>query len=391
MNAPNAAAINEHFNKEDKAGIIVIPELKDFLDILSPDERKGLEADLIADGGAREPLLIWKEQKAIVDGHNRYEICKAHGLKFTTVEKSFKDIEEVKQWMLRNQLNRRNLDPLRISYFRGKLYNEMKQDPTKARKDAGGVTTAEKLADNFGVGEKTIRRDGNVAAGIDAVGRVHRAASIRQKLEIVKDKNSGFKKEELEEIGKVADPKVQEEAVKELTKIKEETKVKADAVREKVKAAQQAAKPQKQEAAKKEKTEPYGVVFCKPNFDSLTYSAAAEVKPPMSDNAACYMAVPDEAVGKAMALFSRWGLNYDGSIVFTISDPYEGLFADVQHTFLMIGTKGTVAIKGKVVKSIVGKSDDVDAAMIATIEAYHKGARKIDMRKSQTAKGWDKL
>jgi len=396
--SPDAKAIAAHLAADVKGksmdtktegtktiAIKVIPELRDFLDILSEEERKGLEADIIEHGGAREPILIWKEEGAIVDGHNRHAICTAHNLPFKTEEKSFKDIEAVKQWMLRNQLNRRNLSPVRLTYFRGMLYNQMKQDPKQARTPTGGKTTAETLGEQFGVNEKTIRRDGAVASAIEAVGRVHKLTSVKEKLEKITAKNGeGFKKEELEEIGKVADPQVQEEAVKELTKIK------AAEVAKKVQAKVQA-QPIKEKAKEVEKKAPFGVVFCKPAFDALSFDVKTEVRPPMAENAVCYMAVPDEELSKGMALVSRWGLEYQGSIVVTMDDAYEGVFADVKHVFMIVATRGTKVFKGKAVGSIIPKNGNPEEQMIKVIEAYHPSEKRLDMRRDRTAKGWEKL
>jgi len=42
--------------------------------------------------------VLWGD--LLVDGHNRYEICRKHGLPFQTVQsKRFKDIEDVHLWM----------------------------------------------------------------------------------------------------------------------------------------------------------------------------------------------------------------------------------------------------------------------------------------------------
>lgn len=81
-------------------------ELKQLIPPLSADERKQLEANIIAEG-CRDPLVVW--QGTIIDGHNRYEICKANGIEFETTEMEFADIDAVKVWMIDNQKGRRNL------------------------------------------------------------------------------------------------------------------------------------------------------------------------------------------------------------------------------------------------------------------------------------------
>lgn len=48
-------------------------------------ELAGLEASILKEG-CREPLTIWKGHNTILDGHNRYRICKDNKIIFETVE-----------------------------------------------------------------------------------------------------------------------------------------------------------------------------------------------------------------------------------------------------------------------------------------------------------------
>lgn len=81
-------------------------EFKELIPPLSADEYKQLEENILTDG-CREPLVIWNS--TIVDGHNRYNICTENDIPFDTVEKNFKDREEVMHWIILNQFGRRNL------------------------------------------------------------------------------------------------------------------------------------------------------------------------------------------------------------------------------------------------------------------------------------------
>jgi hypothetical protein len=65
-----------------------------------------LEKNIIADG-CRDPLVVFNN--ALVDGHNRYEICTKHDLPFSILEKDFADSGAAKLWMIDNQNGRRNL------------------------------------------------------------------------------------------------------------------------------------------------------------------------------------------------------------------------------------------------------------------------------------------
>src|SRR5699024_4509986 len=59
--------------------------------------------------GIRDKLIVW--DKTIIDGHNRYEIAKKHNLEFEVKRLHFISKEEAVNWMLNNQLGRRNLTP----------------------------------------------------------------------------------------------------------------------------------------------------------------------------------------------------------------------------------------------------------------------------------------
>lgn len=66
-----------------------------------------MEQSIIAEG-CRDALIVWDD--IIVDGHNRYKVCKAHNIDFQTKQKTFGSREETMLWMLQNQLGRRNLN-----------------------------------------------------------------------------------------------------------------------------------------------------------------------------------------------------------------------------------------------------------------------------------------
>jgi len=84
------------------------PEFQALIPPLSEDERAELEASLIAEG-CRDALVVWAGQGVIVDGHNRYAICRAHNIPFEVKELAFEDRDHVIVWIVRNQLARRNV------------------------------------------------------------------------------------------------------------------------------------------------------------------------------------------------------------------------------------------------------------------------------------------
>ena len=54
----------------------VIPEFRDLLPPLSQEQREALEKDILKNG-CYAPLIVDQELR-IVDGHNRYTICKEY-------------------------------------------------------------------------------------------------------------------------------------------------------------------------------------------------------------------------------------------------------------------------------------------------------------------------
>ena len=87
--------------------LTVDPEFRDLIPPLKEEELKLLEASIVADG-CESPLIVWNG--VIVDGHNRYAICRKHGIPFSIQEKNFSSRDDAMLWMLRNQLGRRNLN-----------------------------------------------------------------------------------------------------------------------------------------------------------------------------------------------------------------------------------------------------------------------------------------
>jgi ParB-like chromosome segregation protein Spo0J len=60
----------------------VHPELRDYIRRESEDENRMLEESILAEG-CRDPLVVWKEENVLIDGHHRYEICERHGVSYT--------------------------------------------------------------------------------------------------------------------------------------------------------------------------------------------------------------------------------------------------------------------------------------------------------------------
>jgi hypothetical protein len=99
-------------------------EFKKLIPVLTKEEFKQLEDNCLRDG-ILTPIYLWND--FIIDGHNRYQIAMQHQLKFECLDFDFADEFEVKEWMVINQLGRRNLTNEQKSYLIGKRYENEKQ------------------------------------------------------------------------------------------------------------------------------------------------------------------------------------------------------------------------------------------------------------------------
>ena len=152
--------------------ITVDNELKSYIRPLKDEEYEKLKESILIEG-IRDPLVVW--QGILLDGHHRYKIAQEHNLEYKIVEIELPNKEAVKEWIIKNQLGRRNLTEQEASYYRGKLYESMKRqgartDLTSAQNEQK-FTTAEVIAKEYGVGQATIRRDAEFSAAVDKVAQ----------------------------------------------------------------------------------------------------------------------------------------------------------------------------------------------------------------------------
>ena len=186
--------------------IVIDPEFQSLIPALGRQEHESLTQALLRDG-CREPLSVMEDVDdrgdvcyVLLDGHNRHEICETHGLPYEIrTIKGLMSREEVRQWIIGNQLCRRNLTEEQVAYYRGEHYRHERfevpnptgrnqhaevgdqsdhQPPVAApgspRIEVGDQSdhqppekTAEKLARQHGVSPGTIRRDAQYAEAVD--------------------------------------------------------------------------------------------------------------------------------------------------------------------------------------------------------------------------------
>lgn len=157
----------------DIKDLTVDKEFEDLLPVLTPEESEKLE-DSILKYGMLDPIKIWQEPDTdkwiIIDGHNRYNILKKHKIDWHywqdyKIMGELETREDVKQWMLEQQLGRRNLTETE-RYEIVQRFKEFFQKKAKENQSSGGkgltnlpkVNTRKEMAKATGVSEGTYRK-----------------------------------------------------------------------------------------------------------------------------------------------------------------------------------------------------------------------------------------
>jgi hypothetical protein len=131
------------------------------------------------------PLVIWKHEgkNILVDGHNRLSLWKEFNgfndeYELKTQELFFGNRDNAKEWIIKNQLGRRNLSPDDYKLLVGMLYNQRKktvggdrgnQHTVAKGKNCTLPTTAEQVAAETGVSPRTVKSAGKLAAKVEEI------------------------------------------------------------------------------------------------------------------------------------------------------------------------------------------------------------------------------
>jgi hypothetical protein len=163
-------------------GIVIDPEFAGLIPPMSVDELVQLESNLLDDGKATDPIIVWEGHNIILDGHNRQALCEKHDLPYKIEQKQFADRQAAINWVIDRHLGRRNLAPQKASYLRGRKYHAAKQSPAdnlckNAEKSPKGKScpsgnTAEKVASECNVSPRTVKNDAKFAEAVDKIAEV---------------------------------------------------------------------------------------------------------------------------------------------------------------------------------------------------------------------------
>lgn len=166
------------------------PELRDLLPPLTDDEYKQLEKNIVENGFDKNfPIMEWHGY--IVDGHNRYSICKKHNIDYVVGTLAYKTKDEVMEWMLDIQLGRRNLSPIQRIAVAEKyrpIYERQARENQGVRNDLKN-----NIPQNIGESEKKKRaKDREVNSKLAKVANVN-PETYRQAKRVLDSNNEDIK------------------------------------------------------------------------------------------------------------------------------------------------------------------------------------------------------
>lgn len=144
---------------------------------LTEEESSALKQSIVK-YGVRNALVVWKNGKNyLIDGFGRWEIIQKHNIpEYKVIKLHFENRHEVINWIIDNQLGRRNCTPEAKSYLRGLRYRNEKQNRGGDRKSSGNSChskTENVLAKAYKVSPRTIRNDEEFTDAVDTIIKLY--------------------------------------------------------------------------------------------------------------------------------------------------------------------------------------------------------------------------
>ena len=203
--------------------IRIDPEFANKIPPIGEEEFNQLRENILAAGEVFEALVVWNG--VLVDGHNRWKVIQEHPeVKWSVRTMDFPDKWAAFEWMYKNQLGRRNLTDEQRTYTIGKMNEARKKHVTNEKginqytKEDGRQNDAEpnriagQIAEELGIGRRTVNRAAGFAKGVDALREVNPEAA-----EKVLSGKANVSKGDVQSISKMP-PKAVESAARAIVK-----------------------------------------------------------------------------------------------------------------------------------------------------------------------------
>jgi protein gp37 len=200
-------ALHDKQRKGGNMNVTINPSFRALIPPLTQEEYSLLKQS-IDEEGCRERLIVWNG--TIIDGHNRYEICRDLGVEFDTEDFAFSSEYDAMLWIISNQLGRRNLSDFQkaeliskkkdILLKKGKKKREQnlkqgdKKPETVLDTKSEQHNTRKQLADEVGMSERKFAQaeqlikeapeevKQELRAGTKKIGEAYRELKVEQQI-----------------------------------------------------------------------------------------------------------------------------------------------------------------------------------------------------------------
>lgn len=320
--------------------IVIREEFKKLIPALTAEEFKQLEANILSEG-IRDPLVLWRGY--LVDGHNRYAIATEHGLDYKTVNKDFKDSNEVKEWMILNQFGRRNLSNYQRSVLALELEEvfsaKAKENQAIQFKGSSLIQKSEEVKPIVAI--KEVAKVANVSHDtIAKVKKIEAVATPEVKAQLSTGElsiNQAYQEIKKEEKKEIQVEKKNEYEQRIATVSVNEFKVNIFDTREKYRVIY--ADPPWQYDL--EQTSPnLGGAIKHYNSMSIEELCALPIKDIADKDAVLFLWITSPKLNLFLQLMEAWGFEYKTSFVWDKVKHNMGHYNSVRHEFLLIGGRG---------------------------------------------------
>jgi hypothetical protein len=135
-------------------------EFENIIAAITPEEFSLLENNIKREG-CLDPIRVWYDadgSPVIVDGHNRYKICKKWEIDFAIIPIPLPDREGALLWIEQNQLGRRNLTDEQRAIVAGRVASRLAEQRRKVAIETAREAKAAKR-ENTSVGNTALPTD----------------------------------------------------------------------------------------------------------------------------------------------------------------------------------------------------------------------------------------
>jgi N6-adenosine-specific RNA methylase IME4 len=372
-------------------------ELKAYIPALTAEEKQQLTANILAEG-VRDAIVLAEYPsedgeviQVIADGHNRYSIATEYSLPFNTETITFDSYADVKEWMIKLQFGRRNLNNYQrgvlalqlSSIFEEKALERKREAMLKSNLKQGRPSVVDTHTDMFDMEENgeveetfctisdktsTAMDTGSELSKIANLGR-NTIAQIK-KIETLAGDNIKAKLQTGEMSVNAAYKEVRKEEKKEELKQKQmqyeeriatttENEFKIDIYDTDKKFRVIYADPAWSYNDKQNTSELGGAAK---HYDTMSISdiCALPVKDIAEDNAVLFLWVTSPLLEDSFKVIKEWGFKYKTSFVWDKVKHNMGHYNSVRHELLLVATKGSCTPDNKVLHNSVQRVERND-------------------------------